>query len=118
MTERNGAGAPRPVFLCAVLGSVLALSCSFVEPLDEQTFGKAIPFIQDGVTPIREVTDRLGEPGHRYEEGRIIAYTATCGSGLWHDLAGNGCDGGGQYSLILVFGQGEVLERHSFVREH
>lgn len=98
-----------------IIGVLLGAGCSDVVPVDEQTLSEAFPFIRDGRTKKQEVLGRLGAPDNQYESGRIITYLAGMDdrSGHWRV----GLYFRARYTLVLVFGPDDLLERHSLVRE-
>jgi hypothetical protein len=94
--------------------------------VEDMPFSERMPFIRDGITSRLEISNRLGEPAFVYEDGRIVTYRM-------HDRELSGldvvaprsmpktADSGGMmmvwnlYSLVLVFGPDDTLERHSLV---
>jgi hypothetical protein len=115
-----------------------------VAPQSPQIVSQMLPFIRDGKTPREEVLNRLGEPANRYEGGRILTYemcedfylkgrlrlrdsrpdyersevrrtNIRCGSSYGgYNLLGQEFVLS-RYNLILVFGPGDLIERHSLV---
>jgi hypothetical protein len=89
-----------------------------VEDLDTS---KCLPFLQDDITRRQEISDRLGVPINSYEDGRIISYLVFDGEISKQNVVNcekniTGKDTLAVYNLVLVFGQNNVLRRHSLVR--
>jgi hypothetical protein len=83
---------------------ILAFSCATARRvIDPQLESERFEYLQDGKTKRQEIIDRLGHPGHSYENGRIVIYS-------WFDKEAKG------YDIVLVFNEDNVLERHSVVR--
>ncbi len=93
------------------------------EVVENQANSERMPFIRDGITSRLEIYNRLGEPAYVYEDGRVITYRM-------HDRSLSGLDvvapspmpkqidmawKWNLYSLVLVFGNDDTLERHSLV---
>jgi hypothetical protein len=67
-------------------------------------------FIENGATTRARVLDQLGSPQAEFEHGRVLAYRLDEKRDLvasFHQTA---------YSLILVFDERGILERHALVR--
>jgi hypothetical protein len=116
--------------ICLIMFFLLANSCTnkaYVADADfEQTY---IPFIKDQNITKEEVIMRLGEPIWIFEEGRIYTYRlhldnkgnvkpivaekSTADRSFSEYFAYNYKR---QYSLVLVFDEKDVLEKHSLVR--
>jgi len=113
------------VFLCL---PVLVLACAqkyyYVYVNDIELQQKWLPFLEDGKTTKEEVEsklDRLFYPydergvhyttAIKYEEGRIWAYKLllTTEGPLVVNFPGD-------YHLVLVFDEKNILKRHSFLR--
>lgn len=106
---------------------IATLNCStHIVQIDAQDVNKCLPFIQLGVTEKQDIFDRLGNPLNSYEGGRIITYPVL------DDIKGikiknrqdvlhcekEIADGSDivAYTLVLVFGPNNVIERMSLVR--
>lgn len=102
-----------------VLWGALALACARpITPEAPQLVGEKFPLIVDGKTSKEEILSRLGKPSNRYETGRIITYE-MCDDfhqpgRLRQENTRIRC-GLSRYSLILVFGPSDLVERHSLV---
>lgn len=112
------------VLLAALLGiSAAACRTPRIQPLESGTMEAAhFASLQDGSTTREDILLWLGDPSGIFEEGRILTYvlrideddelhvlTRRMGSAeqiRWRP---------GLYSLVLVFGPSNVLERHSVV---
>ncbi|HXT66173.1 MAG TPA: hypothetical protein VN657_05230 [Nitrospiraceae bacterium] len=136
MSERTSMRAVG-VNIGLVLACTLLFACaSTVMQLEPQLVSERLPFVQDGKTSKEEVLRRLGEPNHRYEEGRILTYTILSDEQC-EDISQNGqlrlintrltdeqgealraanrCYSERRNTLILVFGPDALVERHSLV---
>jgi len=110
-------------FLCL---PVLVLACAqkyyYVNDIELQQ--KWLPFLVDGKTTKEEVESKLDSPSYqydersayyataiKYEEGRIWAYIMliTEEGALVVEISGN-------YHLVLVFDEKNILKRHSLLR--
>ena len=67
-------------------------------------------FISDGATTRARVVDELGEPAAEFESGRVLAYRLDESMETVKSLRN------ASFSLILVFDERDVLERHVLVR--
>ena len=86
---------------------ILAFSCAPKrQVIDPQLEGERFGYLQDGKINRQEIIDRLGNPHHSYENGRIIIYS-------WIDMKS---DGYVTYDIVLIFNENDILERHSVVR--
>ncbi len=97
-------------FLCL---PVLVLACAqkyyYVNDIELQR--KYLPFLEDGKTTKEEVESKFDVPFYEYKDGRIWTYTMliTEEGSLEEDVGGN-------YHLVLVFDENNVLRKHSFLR--
>lgn len=93
------------IFLLLIV--VLSFSCAPKrQVIDPQLEGERFGYLQDGKTNRQEIIDRLGNPRHSYENGRIIIYS-------WIDTKS---DVYVTYDIVLIFNENDILERHSVVR--
>ena len=93
------------IFLLLIV--VLAFSCAPKrQVIDPQLEGERFGYLQDGKTNRQEIIDRLGNPLHSYENGRIVIYS-------WFDKKS---DVYIKYDIVLIFNENDILERHSVVR--
>ena len=93
------------IFLLLI--AVLAFSCATKrQVIDPQLEGERFGYLQDGKTNRQEIIDRLGNPLHSYENGRIVIYS-------WIDMKS---DVYVKYDIVLIFNEYNILERHSVVR--
>ena len=93
------------IFLLLIV--FLAFSCAPKrQVIDPQLEGERFGYLQDGKTNRQEIIDRLGNPLHSYENGRIIIYP-------WIDMKS---DVYVKYDIVLIFNENDILERHSVVR--
>ena len=93
------------IFLLLI--AVLAFSCATKrQVIDPQLEGDRFGYLQDGETNRQEIIDRLGDPQHSYENGRIVIYS-------WIDMKS---DVYVTYDIVLIFNENDILERHSVVR--
>jgi len=72
-----------------------------------------LDFLSPGMTTRQLVTERLGSPDAVYEGGRIVAYWIAADEGGYYKPRQGRPP---QYSLIVVFRGGDVLDRHSLVK--
>ena len=80
-----------------LLLAVLAFSCATKrQVIDPQLEGYRFGYLQD----------RLGNPHHSYENGRIVIYS-------WFDEESGDYVA---YDIVLIFNENDILERHSIVR--
>ena len=80
---------------------------------------KSLSFLKDGRTTKAEVFRRLGKMYAQFEEGSIVAYRLNDK----YQVVGRSYASGGhlewgtaEYSLVLVFDEYEIMQRHSLVR--
>ena len=99
------------IIQCLIASSLLlattgmASSCApHRKALSTHVASEKFKFLQDGQINRQEIIDRLGDPSSSYENGRIIVYT-------WFGEKPQ------IYSIVLVFDEDNVLERHSVVRK-
>jgi len=93
------------IFLLLI--AVLAFSCATKrQVIDPQLEGDRFGYLQDGKTNRQEIIDRLGNPRHSYENGRIVIYS-------WFDEESGDYVA---YDIVLIFNEKDILERHSVVR--
>jgi hypothetical protein len=100
----------------------VTVNCSqHVVQVEDQDFSKCFPFIRNNITSKQEVLNRLGDPNNSYEGGRIISYFVFEDERI--KLKGINCENRisdktslAVYNLILVFGEKDVLKRHSLIR--
>lgn len=118
---------------CVVVVFLLVLQgCATPETqlIEDQADSLRIPFIRDGMVSRREIMGRFGPPASTYENGRIITYwmiendegalevitkNATAIDLQRWRTRRNGQSTTGYHNLVLVFGEDDVLERHSLV---
>lgn len=87
---------------CLLFIVVWTISCAPKrQVIDSQLEIGRFGYLQDGKTNRQEIIDRLGHPTHRFENGRIVIYP-------WVETE--------IYDIVLIFGENNVLERHSVVR--
>jgi hypothetical protein len=95
------------ILIFLLLIAVLTVSCATKrQAIVPQLVGDRFGYLQDGKTNRQEIINRLGNPHHIYENGRIAIYS-------WLD------EGSGdyvEYDIVLIFNENDILERHSFVR--
>ena len=99
----------------ALLSTVVA-SCATTEPL--QGDPALFDFLQDGVTTRDAVMLRLGQPSATFQDERILTYRigeiadkgyfveVPSATQQWQHV---------RYSLVLVFGADDKLQKHSLV---
>jgi len=75
-----------------------------------------LEFLSDGVTRRDEALLKLGEPSAKYESSRILAYRLRKDEVGYVLLAHRDNWYGVQYSLILVFDDQGILNRHALVQ--
>lgn len=95
------------IFLLLIV--VLAFSCTPIpqrQVVDPQFESERFGYLQDGKINRQEIKDRLGNPRHSYENGRIVIYS-------WIDMKS---DVYVTYDIVLIFNENDILERHSVVR--
>jgi len=119
----NLIGGMALVLACALL----ATGCATlkVQPADPQLVFKSdlLGFLQDGVTTRDEVVLKLGIPSAQIEGEKILMYQLRADeNGKWHLVAprwnvntGLRTWSEGTCSLVLVFGEKGVLQKHSLV---
>jgi hypothetical protein len=103
---------------------IIAAGCATprIQPVDPQIFlNSELAFIKDGVTTREEVCLKLGVPTAQLEGDRILMFQFRADEeGKWQlvspKFSGSlrGWDRG-TMSLVLVFGNGGVLQKHSTV---
>ena len=77
-------------------------------------------FLEDGATTRNAIRERLGEPSGRFENDRILTYRLN----TKYEVIPGTLEPGStsldwseeRYSLVLVFGDYGVLERHRLIR--
>jgi len=81
-----------------------------------------LSFLRNGETTKAEVLSRLGRKYAQFDGGRLLAYRLD---GKYQVVARDFTNyhsrghlewGNGKYSLVLVFDENEMLQRHSLVR--
>ena len=115
---------------CALL---FASCATVVAPLEPQFVSERLPFVHDGNTSKEEVLQNLGKPDYRFEGGRILTYkmcyvpaqkwfpwgnyplSPPTSEPLRPSRALGGCSPERTYTVILVFGPNDLVERHSVV---
>lgn len=80
---------------------------NFVIKSDPLESGK-LAFLQNGKTTKEEVLLQLGIPSSQFEGERIITY--------WLNLDESKDMDSGRYSLVLVFDDRQILEKHSMIK--
>ena len=70
-----------------------------------------LPFLEDGKTNRAEVLSSLGQPSARFQGERILTYRMMLDSEKRFVS-----DNRGAYSLVLVFDDRDVLEKHNLLR--
>ena len=112
------------ILVCWISALLGGCAVPRIQPLDTETFlSTAVPFIRDGVTTRRQVLLELGMPSAQFEQQRILTYLLQFEeSELTVLMPVRGTEVHGYmrwpsqtYNLVLVFGYGGVLERHSVV---
>lgn len=93
-----------------MLVTFVTAACAAAPPLGQQGW---LDFLQPGATTRTVAADRLGTPDADFEGGRILTYWVAADAGGYykprqHDTR--------THSLVLVFGQDDVLDRHSLVK--
>jgi len=107
--------------LIYVLLSVILTSCAHkVQIVNQEIFREAgLSFLKDGETTKAEVLSNLGTAQAQFEGGSILAYRLDdTYQVVIRTYASGGCLewGRANYSLVLVFDEDEVMQRHSLVR--
>jgi hypothetical protein len=74
-----------------------------------------LDFIVDGSTTKEDVYLRLGTPSRTLENERILAYRINHNDSGYYVVASSSRLVDTPYSLILAFGDGGILHRHSLV---
>ena len=112
--------AIKPLFILMIITAIVNCSQHIVQ-VEDQDFSKCFPFIRNDITSKQEILNRLGDPNNSYEGGRIISYLVFEGKG--RKPKGINCEKNiwdktkvAVFNLVLVFGQNNVLKRHSLVR--
>jgi hypothetical protein len=113
----------RSVPLAIVAFLVVAIGCHAhrTEPVGHGESEPAVlNFLQDGATTRNAVRERLGEPSGRFEDNRILTYRLNT---RYEVVPGTLYPGSTstewrkeRYSLVLIFGDDGVLERHRLIR--
>lgn len=105
----------KSIIVC-VLTVVLTASCATQENRGDTAL---LEFITIGETTRTQVLLRLGKPSASFEDERILTYRIggnSTGGYFVRDAAGTWYET--NYSLVLVFDSGGVLETQSLVRVH
>jgi hypothetical protein len=113
----------RSTALAIVAFLVIAVGCHAhrTEPVDPSASEPPdLNFLEDGSTTRDTIRKRLGEPSGRFEADRILTYRLNT---KYEVVAGTLEPGSTslawseeRYSLVLVFGDDGVLERHRLIR--
>jgi hypothetical protein len=79
-----------------------------------------LDFLEDGKTTKQMVFEKLGQPSGTYENGRILTYRIGNEEGEGYYIIGAGPSQTmlfikSKYSLVLIFNDVGILERHSLV---
>lgn len=101
------------MFSRGILVICIALTACSTQPIGRKDL---LDFLSDGVTRRDEAMLKLGEPSAKYEASRILAYRLRKDGAGYVILASRDNWHGVQYSLILVFDDLGVLNRHALVQ--
>jgi len=82
------------------------------KPINEHNYPEIAFNLEDGETKKEAIIQHFGNPYRIFENGRIIIFYLQ----KKKDWARGSPFGGGNYHLVLVFSEQNVLERHSLVR--
>jgi len=110
----------KPLFILMMVTAIVNCSQHIVQ-VEDQDSSECFPFIQNDITSKQEILNQLGDPINSYEGGRIISYLVF--DGERKTQKGINCKkrisdktAVAVYNLVLIFGQNNVLKRHSLVR--
>lgn len=110
------------VSLAAAAGLVLFLSagCATLGPARPVSDKGLLDFLEDGKTTMEAVFEKLGQPSGTYEKGRILTYRIGSEEGKGYFIENGGPPVYGpfkksKHSLVLIFNEQGILERHSLV---
>ncbi len=111
-------------FLVLIMAMLIA-GCAAGLVEKPEMLREKVRFLHDGKTTQQEVLNRLGDPFNRYEGGRILTYImredANGRLHVMNEATRFGSLGTSWrpeiYNLVLVFGAGGILERHSLVQQ-
>jgi len=106
----------------ALVGMLAGCATPRIQAVDPQVFlNSELAFIRDGVTTREEVCLNLAVPTAQLEGDRILMYQFRADQdGKWQLISPKFSGSlrsweGGTMSLVLVFGSGGVLQKHSMV---
>ena len=108
--------------LGALLAAAIAGGCVHYPPAAEVEF-QLLPHIQDGNTTREQALSWFGDPTEQFEGERILTFRLGLFRGELHPVRREPDPRDGiatgwrsaQYSLVLVFDEEHVLQRHSLV---
>jgi hypothetical protein len=104
----------------AVFIFLLLLGCATPRPGGPVPDKELLDFLEDGKTTKQMVFEKLGQPSGTYENGRILTYRIGNEEGKGYYIIGAGPSQAmlfikSKYSLVLIFSDIGILERHSLV---
>ena len=108
--------------LAAYLLLPLLVGCAATSPLAEKIAEKTfLEFLEDGKTSRQMVMLKFGQPSGTFERERILTYRIgkdETGYFMLDRQAGGPVSGGWtgtKFSLVLIFDENNVLQKHSMV---
>jgi hypothetical protein len=99
---------------------LLLLGCAAPRPVGPVPDKGLLDFLEDGKTTKQMAFEKLGQPSGTYENGRILTYRIGNEEGKGYYIEGAGPSGQmlfkkSKHSLVLIFNDNGILERHSLV---
>jgi hypothetical protein len=99
---------------------LLLLGCATPGPVGPVPDKGLLDFLEDGKTTKEMAFEKLGQPSGTYENGRILTYRIGNEEGKGYYIEGAGSSGQmlfkkSKHSLVLIFNDNGILERHSLV---
>ena len=91
----------------------LVAGCATTRLLADKTL---LDFLEEGKTSRQMVMLKLGQPSGNFEGERIVTYRLGSGKNGYFLLAGAGSWAGTKFSLVLIFDENNVLQKHSMVQ--
>ena len=104
----------------AVFIFLLLLGCATPRSVGPVPDKGLLDFLEDGKTTKQMAFEKLGQPSGTYENGRILTYRIGNEEGKGYYIVGAGPSGEmlfikSKHSLVLIFNDKGILERHSLV---
>jgi hypothetical protein len=99
---------------------LLLFGCATPGPVGPVPDKGLLDFLEDGKTTKQMAFEKLGQPSGTYENGRILTYRIGNEEGKGYYIEGAGPSGQmsfkkSKHSLVLIFNDKGILERHSLV---